>query len=312
MPEPARLPGGRDLPWRQRSARGVRVSRGFSDPSRGPRSGITTAGIPAPPRVCGTRLHPSRDDGLIGQGRGAPNDRSIPRNTTAQSPLPFRAGRSRLKTVLQPPRECPSRRVLPGFRIGLRSLGAPPEPRLNNLSGHRLRRPQLQLIARVGARIVGGTRDTFQRYGGRHSRPGRRSAMCDYSLEQVQSRDAVVADRLVTTSFPNTLTRGFSDVNAPRVAVCLRPGTELAFAAPPRYAGQWMPWPKRAAGSLARFRKIKVETPRVHHDALEFSDGTVVPLARIYAGQHATVLQLPRTEVNQAPTAVGEKTAFSL
>ena len=50
--------------------------------------------------------------------------------------------------------------------------------------------------------------------------------MCDYSLEQVQSRDAVVADRVVTTSFPNTLTRGFADVNDPRVAVCLRPGTE--------------------------------------------------------------------------------------
>jgi len=94
--------------------------------------------------------------------------------------------------------------------------------------------------------------------------------MCDYSLEQLRSRDAVVADRLVTTSFPNTLTRGFADVNAPRVAVCLRPGTELAFAAPPRYAGEWMPWPKRAAGTLARFRKINVETPRVHHDALNF------------------------------------------
>jgi hypothetical protein len=136
--------------------------------------------------------------------------------------------------------------------------------------------------------------------------------MCDYSLEQVQSRDAVVADRLVTTSFPNTLTRGFANVNAPRVAVCLRPGTELAFAAPPRYAGEWMPWPKRAAGTLARFRKINVETPRVHHDALEFSDGTIVPLARIYAGQHATVLQLPRTEGSQAPTAVSERPAFSL
>jgi hypothetical protein len=135
--------------------------------------------------------------------------------------------------------------------------------------------------------------------------------MCDYSLEQVQSRDAVVADRLITTSFPNTLTRGFADVNAPRVAVCLRPGTELAFAAPPRYAGQWMPWPKRAAGTLARFRKINIETPRVHHDALEFCDGTIVPLARIYAGQHARVLQLPRTEGNQAPIAASERVAFS-
>jgi hypothetical protein len=135
--------------------------------------------------------------------------------------------------------------------------------------------------------------------------------MCDYSLEQVQSRDAVVADRLITTSFPNTLTRGFADVNAPRVAVCLRPGTELAFAAPPRYAGQWIPWPKRAAGTLARFRKINIETPRVHHDALEFCDGTIVPLARIYAGQHARVLQLPRTEGNQAPIAASERVAFS-
>jgi hypothetical protein len=135
--------------------------------------------------------------------------------------------------------------------------------------------------------------------------------MCDYSLEQVQSRDAAVADRLVITSFPNTLTRGFADVNAPRVAVCLRPGTELAFAAPPRYAGQWIPWPKRAAGTLARFRKINIETPRVHHDALEFCDGTIVPLARIYAGQHARVLQLPRTEGNQAPIAASERVAFS-
>ena len=35
--------------------------------------------------------------------------------------------------------------------------------------------------------------------------------MCDYSLERVQSRDAVVADRLITTSFANTLTRGSAD-----------------------------------------------------------------------------------------------------
>ena len=66
-----------------------------------------------------------------------------------------------------------------------------------------------------------------------------------------------MADRLVTTSFPNTLTRGFADVNAPRVAVSLRPGTELAFAAPPRYAGEWMPWPKLAAVLLAKRRRIE-------------------------------------------------------
>ena len=68
---------------------------------------------------------------------------------------------------------------------------------------------------------------------------------------------------------------------------------------------------EKGGRTFARFRKINVETPRVHHDALEFTDGTIVPLARIYAGQRATVLQLPRTEDSQAPTAVSERAAFS-
>jgi hypothetical protein len=31
----------------------------------------------------------------------------------------------------------------------------------------------------------------------------------------------------------------------------------------------------------------------VHHDALEFPDGKIVLLTRLWEGQHATVLQLP-------------------
>ena len=31
----------------------------------------------------------------------------------------------------------------------------------------------------------------------------------------------------------------------------------------------------------------------VHHDALEFPDGEIVLVTRLYPGQHATVLQLP-------------------
>ena len=31
----------------------------------------------------------------------------------------------------------------------------------------------------------------------------------------------------------------------------------------------------------------------VHHDALEFSNGKIILLVRLCAGQHATVLQLP-------------------
>ena len=53
--------------------------------------------------------------------------------------------------------------------------------------------------------------------------------MCDYSLEFVASRQAAVADRLVTTTFANTITRGFAAADDVNTAVCLRPGTEIAF-----------------------------------------------------------------------------------
>ena len=53
--------------------------------------------------------------------------------------------------------------------------------------------------------------------------------MCDYSLDLVASRPAKVGDKLVTTAFNNSLTRGFAAVGEPHVAVCLLPGTEVAF-----------------------------------------------------------------------------------
>ena len=53
--------------------------------------------------------------------------------------------------------------------------------------------------------------------------------MCDYSLHLVASRPAKVGDKLVSTSFPETTTRGFASVDDRNVAVCLLPGTELAF-----------------------------------------------------------------------------------
>jgi len=117
--------------------------------------------------------------------------------------------------------------------------------------------------------------------------------MCDYSLERVASRAAVNSDRLITANFPGTITQGFAGVDDPNTAVCLRPGTELVFDLPPKYQQDWAPWPKTAPGTLARFRQIDLDLPRVHHDALEFSDGTIVTLARLYPGQRATVLQLP-------------------
>jgi hypothetical protein len=50
-----------------------------------------------------------------------------------------------------------------------------------------------------------------------------------YSLDLVASRPAKVGDELVTTKFKNSITRGFAAIGEPNVAVCLLPGTEVAF-----------------------------------------------------------------------------------
>ena len=131
--------------------------------------------------------------------------------------------------------------------------------------------------------------------------------MCDYSLESVASRPAVAADRLVTTRFPTTLTRGFAGVGDLNTAVCLRPGTELVFDVAPRYDHTWAPWPKTAPGTVARFRQIDQDTRHAHHDALEFADGTVVLLARLRPGQHVTILQLPNIAADQRTASTEAK-----
>ncbi len=53
--------------------------------------------------------------------------------------------------------------------------------------------------------------------------------MCDFSLQSVRSRPAKVGDKLVTRDF-GTGTRGFAAVDDFGLAVCVMPGTELAFA----------------------------------------------------------------------------------
>jgi len=121
--------------------------------------------------------------------------------------------------------------------------------------------------------------------------------MCDYSLDLVASRPAKVGDELVTTQFKNSITRGFAAIGEPNVAVCLLPGTEVAFEKEVRYERFFAPFPIMKFGRLekkvAQFRQINVGKPRVHHDALEFPNGETVLLTRLCEGQHATVLQLP-------------------
>ncbi len=118
--------------------------------------------------------------------------------------------------------------------------------------------------------------------------------MCDYSLHHVASRPARVGDKLVSTKFVNTPTGGFAAINEPNVAVCLLPGTEIAFEQDVECEGALGILPSRRVGErLARFRQINMDQPCVHHDALEFPDGKVVLLTRLRAGQRATVLQMP-------------------
>jgi hypothetical protein len=118
--------------------------------------------------------------------------------------------------------------------------------------------------------------------------------MCDYSLHNVVSRPAKVADKLVTTKFDNCITRGFAAVGEPNVAVCLLPGTEIAFEKNVEYDRSISLLPSvRLGQKTARFRQINKDKSHVHHDALEFPDGTVVLLTQLCEGQHATVLQLP-------------------
>jgi hypothetical protein len=128
--------------------------------------------------------------------------------------------------------------------------------------------------------------------------------MCDYSLHHVATRPAQIEDKLVTTKFKNSITRGFAAIGEPNVAVCLLPGTEITFDNNVEYEPSFGIgiFPNKKIGQrLARFRQINTNNAMVHHDALEFPDGQVVLLTRLLEGQRATVLQLPATG-NRATT----------
>jgi hypothetical protein len=117
--------------------------------------------------------------------------------------------------------------------------------------------------------------------------------MCDYSLQSVSSRPAKIGDRLVSSSFSDAITRGFAAAGEAEVAVCLLPGTEVAFEHEVEYDNLLPFLPRRRMPfKVARFRHINEKYPQAHHDALEFPNGKVVLLNSLREGQRATVLQL--------------------
>jgi hypothetical protein len=118
--------------------------------------------------------------------------------------------------------------------------------------------------------------------------------MCDYSLHLVASRPAKVGDTLIATDFAKSISRGFAAAGEPDVAVCLLPGTEVAFESQVQYDRAFSLFGKaRVNHKVARFRQINMDDPNVHHDALEFPDGQIVLVTRLTIGQCATVLQMP-------------------
>jgi len=135
--------------------------------------------------------------------------------------------------------------------------------------------------------------------------------MCDYSLHNIKSRPAKVGDKLTTRNF-NTGTRGFAAPEDVSTAVCVLPGTEVAFASQVRCGPSGLFGLKVSTlnHSTAIFRQVNKDEPRAHHDALEFPDGQVVLLTDMVEGQEATVLQLPAQPATAAEEKEQERVAY--
>src|SRR5260370_34536924 len=132
-----------------------------------------------------------------------------------------------------------------------------------------------------------------------------RYKMSDYVLTLVASRPAKVGDKLVTRNF-GTGTRGFADITQDcPTAVCVLPGTEIAFNENVATALGAFYFAAGAAGPVidhrvAIFRQLSKDIQRVHHDALEFPDGKQILLTDLEEGHTATILQLPAAPKTEA------------
>jgi hypothetical protein len=135
--------------------------------------------------------------------------------------------------------------------------------------------------------------------------------MCDFSLQSVRTRPAKVGDKLVTRDF-GTGTRGFAAADDLGLAVCVMPGTELAFAAEVACRPSGLLWRKTKTidHGTAIFRQVDKDKPAAHHDALEFPDGQTVLLTLLSEGQTATVLQLPARPATAAEVDAQKRVTY--
>ncbi len=138
-------------------------------------------------------------------------------------------------------------------------------------------------------------------------------AMCDFSLKSVKSRAANVADKLITKNF-GTGTKGFADPADLDTAVCVLPGTEIAFddVVVKATGSFFVGWGKETTThKTAIFRQINKESEHMHHDCLEFPDGTQTLLTQLEDGQYATILQLPAVPKTEQEAKDQERLAIS-
>ena len=135
--------------------------------------------------------------------------------------------------------------------------------------------------------------------------------MCDFSLQAVRSRPMKVGDKLVTRDF-GTGTRGFAAADDPGLAVCVMPGTELAFAREVACLSTGLlGWKTKTFNhQTAIFRQVNKERLAAHHDALEFPDGCTVLLTFLCEGQAATVLQLPARPATAAEAQAQKRVTY--
>jgi len=134
--------------------------------------------------------------------------------------------------------------------------------------------------------------------------------MCDYSLYHLQSRPAKVGDELTSGHFGSSPygTKGLFEAAQPNVAVCLIPGTEVAFErAPVEFFG--IKFARKPA--VATFRQIDKDQPCKHHDALEFAPGDVRLVHDLVEGQKMTVLQLPAVPKTKQEAKAQERVAIA-
>ena len=118
--------------------------------------------------------------------------------------------------------------------------------------------------------------------------------MCDYSLHAVASRPAQVGETLIATRFRGGGTLGFASPAEPGVAVCLLPGTELAFEKEVKFQTGWFR-SYTVKFNVAKFCKLTPEMPFQHRDALAFPDGSTLLVHSLIKGQRVQVLQMPVT-----------------